>query len=39
MEKIGFEEISPQDAPGFLAARLQRYLSDGNREIIIMQIK
>jgi GNAT superfamily N-acetyltransferase len=37
--KIGFEEIPPQDAPGFLAARLESYLSDGNREIIIMKIK
>jgi GNAT superfamily N-acetyltransferase len=37
--KIGFEEISPKDAPSFLAERLEKYRSNGNREITIMQIK
>jgi N-acetylglutamate synthase-like GNAT family acetyltransferase len=35
---IGFEEISTQDAPEFLAERLQKYLSSGNKEIVIMAI-
>ena len=37
--KIGFEEIPIRDAPVFLAARLEKYRSNGNTEIIIMQIK
>jgi GNAT superfamily N-acetyltransferase len=37
--KIGFEEISPKDAPGFLAERLKKYRGNGNRDITIMQIK
>jgi GNAT superfamily N-acetyltransferase len=37
--KIGFEEISQKGAPVFLAARLEKYQSNGNTEIIIMQIK
>jgi GNAT superfamily N-acetyltransferase len=34
---IGFEEIAPQNAPVFLAERLEKYLSSGN-DIIIMMI-
>jgi len=37
--QIGFEEISPKDAPSFLAGRLEKYRGNGNREITIMQIK
>ncbi|HZY37041.1 MAG TPA: GNAT family N-acetyltransferase [Mucilaginibacter sp.] len=37
--KIGFEEISLKDAPRFLAERLEKYQSNGNREITIMRIK
>jgi GNAT superfamily N-acetyltransferase len=36
---IGFEEISIAEAPGFLVDRLERYRNNGNRDIIIMQIK
>jgi len=35
---IGFEEIAPKNAPPFLAERLEKYLSSGNNEIIIMMI-
>ncbi len=35
---IGFEEISPLSAPRFLSERLEKYLSSGNNEIIIMMI-
>jgi N-acetylglutamate synthase-like GNAT family acetyltransferase len=37
--QIGFEEISPKDAPSFLAERLEKYHSNGKSEITIMQIK
>jgi len=37
--KIGFAEISIHNAPAFLAARLEKYLTGGNREIIIMKVK
>ena len=35
---IGFEEISPAYAPAFLAERLEKYLSLGRNEMIIMMI-
>jgi len=35
---IGFNEISIQDAPQFLAQRLKKYLSSGSNEIVIMVI-
>jgi len=35
---IGFKEILPQNAPRFLAERLEKYLSSGNKEIIVMMI-
>jgi len=35
---IGFEEILPQNAPKFLTERLEKYLSSGNNEVIIMRI-
>lgn len=31
----GFEECSPEQAPGFLGARARRYLKSGNRVIIM----
>ncbi len=34
---IGFEEIVPAAAPVFLKDRLAKYLSTGNRELIIMK--
>jgi len=33
---IGFEEILSQNAPVFLAERLEKYLSSGHNEMIIM---
>lgn len=35
---IGFREISPRDAPEFLAERLKKYLVSGNNKIVIMAI-
>jgi GNAT superfamily N-acetyltransferase len=35
---IGFKEISPLSAPRFLSERLEKYLSSGNNEIIMMMI-
>ena len=35
---IGFEEISSAYAPAFLAERLEKYLSLGHKEMIIMMI-
>ena len=35
---IGFEEISQKEAPSFLVERLEKYLSLGHNEIIIMMI-
>ncbi len=37
--KIGFEEIKVEEAPIFLAARLERYRGNGNQDITIMKIK
>jgi len=36
---IGFEEITAQAAPEFLAERFQRYSGAGGKDVIIMQIK
>lgn len=36
--QIGFEEISPAEAPGFIAERLIRY-SDSGLDVIVMKIK
>jgi len=36
--QIGFEELSPGDAPGFLAERLKKY-SDNGSDVIVMKIK
>lgn len=36
--QIGFEEISPGEAPDFLAERLKKY-SDSGLDVIIMKIK
>lgn len=35
---IGFEEISIEDAPEFLAERLEKYLSSGHNEMVIMAV-
>ena len=36
--QIGFEEISPAEAPGFLCERLEEYLNRG-LDMIVMRIK
>ena len=36
--QMGFEEISPDEAPGFLAERLKKY-SDSGLDVVIMRIK
>jgi len=36
--QIGFEEISPAEAPGFLAERLKKY-SDHGLDVMLMKIK
>jgi len=36
---IGFKEISPLDAPVFLAERREKYLSSVNNQVIIMAIR
>jgi len=35
---IGFQEISAKNAPLFLVKRLEKYLSSGSKEIVIMMI-
>jgi GNAT superfamily N-acetyltransferase len=35
---IGFREISAKNAPVFLAERLEKYLSSGNNEIVLMVV-
>jgi len=35
---VGFEEIPISDAPEFLAERLEKYLSSGHNEMVIMAI-
>jgi len=36
--QIGFELISADEAPVFLAERLEKYLSIGNREMVMMKV-